>query len=214
MEGAEYIEDSGGAGHIDHAAFGELDGDPSNGPEIGIAGSDPGFFLVDARDGALLRHHRFGHVQGIYAGNFRPDLPGLEMWMGDRWGTYGILNLVSGQGDPLARCEPDNISQGGQAVNWSGDGEELLFLSSSPQAFGLWDARARKVVVPLCQEVPPHWEQVIVEDLCGDARDEISYLSEGAIYIVTQGCPYPSGERIYAPQRRMDISLPGWEIND
>lgn len=44
MEGAEYIEDSGGAGHIDHAAFGELDGDPSNGPEIGIAGSDPGFF--------------------------------------------------------------------------------------------------------------------------------------------------------------------------
>ena len=214
MEGAEYIEDSGGAGHIDHAAFGELDGDPSNGPEIGIAGSDPGFFLVDARDGALLRHHRFGHVQGIYAGNFRPDLPGLEMWMGDRWGTYGILNLVSGQGDPLARCEPDNISQGGQAVNWSGDGEELLFLKSSPQAFGLWDARARKVVVPLCQEVPSHWEQVIVEDLCGDARDEISYLSEGAIYIVTQGHSYPSGKRIYAPQRRMDISLPGWKIND
>jgi hypothetical protein len=59
MEGAEYIEDSGGAGHIDHAAFGELDGDPSNGPEIGIAGSDPGFFLVDARDGAPLRHHFF-----------------------------------------------------------------------------------------------------------------------------------------------------------
>ena len=74
MEGAEYIEDSGGAGHVDHAAFGELDGDESNGPEIGIAGSDPGFFLVDARTGALLRHHRFGHVQGIYAGNFRPDL--------------------------------------------------------------------------------------------------------------------------------------------
>ena len=62
--------------------------------------------------------------------------------------------------------------------------------------------------------MPPHWEQVIVEDLCGDARDEISYLSEGAIYIVTQGRSYPSGERIYAPQRRMDISLPGWKIND
>ncbi|HIE10073.1 MAG TPA: hypothetical protein EYP62_00490 [Kiritimatiellae bacterium] len=74
MKGAEYIEDSGGAGHVDHAAFGELDGDERNGPEIGIAGSDPGFFLVDARTGAVRQNHRFGHVQGIYAGNFRPDL--------------------------------------------------------------------------------------------------------------------------------------------
>ena len=51
MEGAEYLDDPGYGGHIDHAAFGELDGDESNGPEIGIAGSDPGFYLVDARTG-------------------------------------------------------------------------------------------------------------------------------------------------------------------
>jgi hypothetical protein len=214
MEGAEYLEDSGGAGHIDHAAFGELDGDQGNGPEIGIAGSDPGFFLVSARDGALLKHHRFGHVQGIYAGNFRPDLPGLEMWMGDRWGTYGILNLVSGQGDPLCRFEPDNISQGGPAVNWSGDGEELLFISTSEKAFGLYDARARKVVRPVCQGLPLSWGTGIVEDVVGDARDEITYVHEGALYIVTQDRPYPKGEKIYAPQRKMDISLPGWRVND
>ncbi|MEE2659571.1 MAG: hypothetical protein VX733_13780 [Candidatus Latescibacterota bacterium] len=213
MEAAEYIEDSGGAGHIDHAAFGELDGDLSNGPEIGIAGSDPGFFLIDARDGALLRRHHFGHVQGIYAGNFRPDLPGLEMWMGDRWGTYGILNLVSGSGDHLARCEPDNISQGGPAVNWSGDGEELLFLQTSPGAFGFWDAECRKVVTPICDGLPFSSGPGIIEDVVGDARDEITYVVDGVIYIVTQDTPYPSGKRIYAPTRSFDISTPGWQTN-
>ena len=45
MEGAEYIEDSRAARHVDHAAFRELDGYESNGPEIGIAGGDPGYFL-------------------------------------------------------------------------------------------------------------------------------------------------------------------------
>ena len=213
MEGAEYLEDSGGAGHIDHAAFGEIDGDASNGPEIGIAGSDAGFFLVDARTGAVRQNHRYGHVQGIYAGNFRPDLPGLEMWTGDRWGNYGILNLVSGQGEPLARFEPDNRSQGGPAVNWGGDGEELLYISTSEAAFGLYDAQARKVIRPVCEGLPFTWGSGVVEDVVGDARDEITYVHDGAIYIVTQDRPYPTGERIYAPTRRMDISEPGWKVN-
>ena len=104
MEGAEYIESMGD--HVDHAAFGELDGDEENGPEVGMASSSEGFFLVDARDGSVLRHHRVGHSQGVYAGNFRPDLPGLEMWMGDRWDNYGILILFSGDGrsDLLVRA--------------------------------------------------------------------------------------------------------------
>ena len=214
MEGAEYIEESGGAGHIDHAAFGELDGDESNGPEIGIAGSDPGFFLVDARTGTLLRHHRFGHVQGIYGGNFRPDLPGLEMWMGNRWDNYGILNLLNGKGDPLERFEPDTISQGGPAVNWRGDGQELLFLYSSAEAFGFYDDQCRKVIYPTCEGLPFKWSHGLLEDVVGDARDEIIYVHEGSIYIVTQDTPYPTGEKIYAPTRKMDISMPGWKIND
>jgi len=211
MEGAEYIEDSGGAGHIDHAAFGPISGD--GGIKIGIAGSDPGFFLIDAQDGAVLRQHRYGHVQGIYAGNFRSDLPGLEMWMGDRWGTYGLLNMVSDTGEPLGRMEPDNVSQGGPAVNWSGDGEELLFLNTSEAAFGFWDAACRRVLQPICDGLPfGGLRNTIIEDVYGDARDEISYIHEGTVYIVTQDTPYPTGENIYTPTRRMDISIPGWSV--
>lgn len=210
MEGAEYIEDSGGAGHIDHAAFGPIG--PNGEMRVGIAGSDPGFFLVDAHDGSVLQQHRYGHVQGIYAGNFCPERPGLDMWMGDRWGTYGLLNLVDSGGEPLSRMEPDNVSQGGPAVNWSGDGEELLFLNTSAAAFGLWDAACRKVVLPVSEELPFSWLRGgIVEDVCGDARDEITYVHEGVVYIVTQDAPCPKGQRIYAPTRSMDISVPGWQ---
>jgi len=44
----------------------------------------------------------------------------------------------------------------------------------------------------------------------GDGRDEIAYVHDGAVYIVTQDRPF-EGERIYAPEWRMDISMPGWE---
>ena len=85
--------------------------------------------------------------------------------MGNRWENYGILNLVSGRGDPLMRCEPDTISQGGPAVNWSGDGEELLYLSSSPEAYGFYDAQGRKVVRPVCDGLPFEWAGGLVEDV-------------------------------------------------
>ena len=140
--------------------------------------------------------------------------------MGDRWETYGIMNLVDGRGDPLFRHEPDNTTEAGQPVNWSGDGEELLFLYTSPEVFGFYDARGRKVVVPSCEGLPSMRRHITrrysvsIEDLTGDARDEIVYIHEGAIYIVTQDRPYPAGERIYAPTRKMDISIPGWKVNE
>ena len=67
---------------------------------------------------------------------------------------------------------------------------------------------------PVCEGVPLEWGAGIVEDVIGDARDEITYVHDGAIYIVTQDQPYPSGKRIYAPTRRMDISMPGWKTNE
>lgn len=219
MEGAEYIESMGD--HVDHAAFGELDGDESNGPEIGMASSSEGFHLVDARDGKVRRHHRVGHCQGVYAGNFRPDLPGLEMWMGNRWDNYGLLILFGGTGEQLFTFEPDNVSQGGPAVNWSGDGQELMLLSTSVQALGMYDGYGRKVVVfpedvPVPEGEPSYWPYrggAQPLNLTGDVRDEIVLSCDGVIYIYTQDAAYPKGERIYAPIRRRDISCPNWEVN-
>ncbi len=220
MEGAVYHELMGE--HVDHAAFGELDGDEENGPEVGMAASSEGFILVDARNGAVLRRHRVGHAQGVHAGNFRPDLPGLEMWVGDRWDTYGVMTLFSGTGEQLFSFEPDNICEGGPAVNWTGDGQELMLLSSSLQTLGMYDAYGRKVVVfpedaPTAQPGQPYWPyrgQARPLDLTGDARDEIVLTHEGKLLIYSQDTPYPKGKEIYAPIRRRDISCPNWKVND
>ncbi len=218
MEGAEYLPMHD---HVDNVVFGEIDGDEGNGPEIGIAGSSEGFFYVDARDGRVLRQYRMGHTQDVYAGNFRPDLPGLEMWAGDRWDSYGLLVQFSGTAEPLLSLEPDNESQSGPAVNWGGDGQELLLLTTTYQALGMFDGYGRKVV-----EFPtdglalppgkPFWRTWIFAermDLMGDARDEVVLTRDGVLYIYTQDTPHPKGEKIYAPVRSGHLSSPNWEIN-
>ncbi len=218
MEGAEYFEMND---HVDNVVFGEIDGDEENGPEIGIAGSSEGFFLVDARDGRVRRQHRMGHTQDVYAGNFRPDLPGLEMWVGDRWDSYGLLVQFSGAGEPLLSLEPDNDSQSGPAVNWSGDGQELLLLSTSVRALGMYDGYGRKVVEfpsdkPAVPPGKPFWRSWISAqqmDLTGDARDEVVLTRDNVLYIYTQDTPYPKGEKIYAPVRRGHLSSPNWEVH-
>lgn len=42
----------------------------------------------------------------------------------------------------------------------------------------------------------------IVEGVTGDARDEITFVHDGVIYIVTQHSPYLTPETIYAPTLR------------
>ncbi|MDP6776670.1 MAG: hypothetical protein QGI83_07895 [Candidatus Latescibacteria bacterium] len=219
MEGAEYLPMGD---HVDNVVFGEIDGDEGNGPEIGIAGSSSGFYFVDARDGRVQRKYRMGHTQDVYAGNFRPDLPGLEMWAGDRWDSYGLLVQFSGTAEPLLSLEPDNESQSGPAVNWGGDGQELLLLSTTYQALGMFDGFGRKVVefpydelgLPGGRPFFRTWTLSSCMDLTGDARDEVVLNRDGVYYIYTQDTPYPKGERIYAPVRNGHLSAPGWITND
>ena len=72
-------------------------------------------------------------------------------------------------------------------------------------------SKAGRIVA--CEGLPFEWAYGFTEDVVGGTRDEIVYVHEGAVYIVTQDRPYP-GERIYSPERRFDISLPGWTLNE
>ena len=93
---------------------------------------------------------------------------GYSIWAYDealnlRWGQdahetwYGILNLVTGQGDRLTRAEPDDVGQ-------------------KSRTSGVRRAAAR-------------WAGGIVEGVTGDTRDEITFVHDGVIYIVTQHSP-------------------------
>ena len=105
-------------------------------------------------------------------------------------------------------------------MNWTGDGQELMLLSTSMQALGMYDAYGRKVVpfpedAPVTEAGQPYWPyrgNAQPLDLTGDARDEIILNHEGTLYIYTQDTPYPDGKRIYAPIRKRDISSPHWKI--
>jgi hypothetical protein len=220
MDGAEYILDGQ---HVDCEAMGKFEEEGGEGATVVMAASSMGVFFVDAETGKIRRHHPVGHAQCVAVAKFRADLPGLQVRVGNRWGNYGIITLFTGGGEKITSFEPDNVSQGGTPVNWTGEGEELQLITTSPQAFGMYDAYGRKVV-----EFPEdgyltskdwYFRETFIMDLVGDARDEIAFLDGERLLIYTQDTPFPKGRKIYAPLRKRGIghpvvSYPNWKIND
>ncbi len=211
IEGCEEIPPLG-SDHADVVALGFFSEDPER-ALVGINTGSDGFWLADAMTGAVLAKHRVGHAQGISVGKFCPGVPGLQFLVGTRWDNYGILSFFSAQGERLFTFEPDNVSQGGPAVNWGGDGRELLFLFSTAPVLGLYDEQGRKVVefpddLPEREFYGKIGGAPFVYDLVGDPREEIIFNFADAIRVYTQDRAYPRGERIYAPLRRRENILP------
>lgn len=187
--------------HADSCAGGDFDGDGHG--EIAIVGGGEGFMLCDAATGQIIAKHDVGHAQGLAVANFRRDLAGLEIHVGTRWGNYGIRAFYSATGEHLLTFQPDFIGQQGEPVNWSGDGEEFIFIGSSPQAFGFWNAFGQKVV-PIDGLPAP----VLLADVMGDPRDEYIAQSDNKIQIYTQDRPPDNPQRVYAPIRHKRLGHP------
>jgi hypothetical protein len=167
-------------------------------PLVFMAGSDDGV-IVASIDGKIRRRHRVGHAQTPSVGQYRPDLPGLEFCTINFWGEPGLITLYGGgTGEEVARFEL--IHQGSPIlpVNWRGDGQEFILLSTNPSEGGLVDGFGRRVVM-FPEDGHPDLA-CMAHDLTGDPRDEIITWSPEAIWIYTQGEPF-KGEKIYAPRR-------------
>ncbi len=180
--------------------------------------------LVDGKSRRVLRRHRVSHAQCLSVGNYRPGLSGLQIWVGNRWGSFGTLNLFNWNGGRLCTFEPDNVGQGGLPVNWSGRGDEPPLITSSRGAAGLHDGHGREVVAFQGELLGALYASgapgVFVGDVVNDRRDEIAFAADGTMYILTQDRPYPKGEGIYSPRRTTErfghpiVSLPGWAVNE
>ena len=196
--------------HVDCPLAGEITGG-SGDPHVAMACGDMGFLLVD-REGRVVAEQRLGHVQHLSVGKYRRDLPGLQIWTGTRWHNYGIRTLLDSRGRILFEFEPDYGEDPGLPINWTGDGEELVYHKNLG---GLYDAFGRKVVefpkglTPI-QSYPPF------EDVTGDQRDELFFQRDNFLYIYTQDRPFTK-DSIYAPIRRWSecdwgvLSHPRWE---
>ncbi len=173
--------------HVDEVKLGLFG--PNGEPRACGTNGDDGFFILDGISGDVITCLKLGHVQGVSVGNYLPNLPGLEYLVGSRWGSFGILNIVDAEGKVRTTWEPDNVSQGGPLVKWAGDGSDLFLLSSSAEAFGLWNGEARRCVALDCPELPAKGfygvqkGQGTVKDIDGDGFDELIFAFPEEVFI-------------------------------
>ena len=211
MEALADIDGRPGAGHVDFAVIGNFAGDGGLDPTVFACSG--GVYVVDGNTGRVRASHRSGHTQGGKIGNFRPDLPGLELAGRNRWGSMGIVPFVSGSGPLLCRMHPDPIGHPSGPVNWSGDGQELVFINGY-RGLGLYDGYGRNVVA-----LPADWHteanhrrapQLQFANLLGDPRQELAHFADGILTIYTQDRPPPDPARVYDAIHHGIVSLPPW----
>lgn len=155
-------------------------------PLIALASGDEGFIIADL-EGNIIDQKLIGHAQRISVGNYRPDLPGLELCVTTYWGNQGIIYIFDGEGRLLHQFEPECNGNLITPVNWTGDGSDLILLNGSVRHGGLIDGHGRRVVQFPDDGHPELCAEVI--DLTGDARDEIVLWDQHRMYIYTQDRP-------------------------
>jgi len=201
--------------HSDGTCAGDfsLAGEPER---VFAAGSDDGAIFLDL-EGTILEHHLVGHAQTPTAGQYRPDIPGLEFCNINYWGEPGLITLYDHKGKEITHFELFHAGSPVLPVNWRGDGQEFIMLSANIVEGGLVDGWGRRVVM-----FPPDGHPdtaYMVHDLTGDPRDEIIVWSTEEIWIYTQS-DGPLTGRVYAPSRpplynesnyAPVVSWPGWK---
>jgi hypothetical protein len=201
--------------HQDAIGIGYFDAENPDQLLIALSIGDEGFLLVTVQ-GEVLAQHKLGHVQNLAIANVRPEVPGLEYVTINYWGHPGILAVFNSQGKLLDTYEPMHYSSALTPVNWTGDGQEFILLSSHPVEGGLIDGHCRRVVM-LPDDGHPYYCYTSL-DLTGDGRDELITWDTESIWIYQADRPVAAGVR-YQPIRQplynesnymARISLPNW----
>ncbi|MEO6095245.1 MAG: PQQ-binding-like beta-propeller repeat protein [Fibrobacteria bacterium] len=213
--------------HLDAAAIGDIDGDPTNGKEF-VLGSNIGACVRGRTGEVLWRDTKSGtvEIQQMGVGDFLPNRPGLETVVLDRIGprdNSGIdANvLLSSTGALIWREKPDPAS-GWVTVteklsNWDGTGKDFIFsyrrTSAGPAIF---EATEDKQVM-VAEFKRMSYDIGMHANLCGDDKEEVViYDTRQALVYANGGCDL---EAPMAPQpqnrRHYNWSIyTGWEDKD
>jgi hypothetical protein len=205
--------------HADAISAGRFGADPNAPPRVYVCGSDEGFVMF-SHDGRILRQARIGHTQTQAVGDFRPEAPGLEIYVANFWRSPGIVTLFDADANILGQKELAPGSTHLAPVNWRGDGQEFALLSANIREGGMIDGQLRRVVMFPDDGHPDLAYHVA--DLTGDPRDEIIVWDQGRVWIYTQDRAAVRGHegKVYAPRRNPDyndsnyratVSLPAWK---
>ena len=202
--------------HADSIAVVNFSGNPNEQPRVYSTGSDEGF-LMFGYDGKIMKHLLLGHAQASSIGKYRMDLPGLQFMMITFHWNVGVMALFDWEGNMLQTAELIHNGSKLVPVNWRGDGEEFVLLSTDPKYGGMIDGRFERTVM-FPDDGHPDLASFAL-DLTGDGRDEVVTWDEKSVWIYTQDRP-SKGSRMYAPVRNplynmsnysCIVSTPGWK---
>jgi hypothetical protein len=198
-------------GHIDQVAFGPFG--PRREPRAVFLGIGDGVYFLDGATGQMRASADVGHSQGIAVGNLRPDVPGLESLVFDRWGAFGVTSMFTGDGQVLKQwmLVPEEYYTLHPPVSWLGDGSELILVSRKFAPPTLYDAAGWEIFqLPVEPGYRSPYTHLFPFDVTADSREEILAMERsGKITIFTQDEPPPCGLRLApAPGKWMLMSLP------
>jgi len=184
-------------------------------PCLVYAAGDWGLLFFDFA-GNLIRQNIMGHVGYISVADYDLEVPGLEVTASNTWGSDGLVHITETSGDVIHSYLPEAGINRCQPVNWKGDGEEFLLVSADSIAGGLFDQFGQLAVSFPTDGHPVSY--YMVQDLTGDARDELLVWGLEQLWIYTQD-DNPRMGNTYAPSRNslynhslyhMNHSYPGW----
>jgi hypothetical protein len=216
--------------HIDAATVGDLDGNPGNGLElvlgsqVGVAFNSQGKELW--RDNNVTSHGQ--GIQNLAMGDFRPDIPGLEVVMLERIGPRTSKGrdaniLVSSEGKLIWKEKREGNDYGWLTVseritNWEGDGaDHILSYRRTTKPPEIINGQG-KVIATLPHDLKGE-DLAQHADLCGDEKEEVIIYNEYKAYIFANGgCDLEAPPRVSSrPQNRRLFNATvysGWEAVD
>lgn len=202
--------------HVDSTEMGFFDG-PDAPPTVHLQCSSAGHVVLDARTGALLAAHPQGHTQSGAGGRVIPGEEGVQVFATNRWGSYGVSAVYSGDGRRLARFQAGFTYQNMIPVNWDGSGLEYLLVLDGMGYRGIYDHRGRRLVdldayLPYDDSFQQRYDRtaVVVAPLVDGPCDDILIRLGSKLVIVSAKRAFPEGATVYAPLRRNRVSWPAW----
>src|SRR5512133_46239 len=192
----------------------DLDQSPANGREIVISGGDT---LAYDRLGKQLWRADTVDAENILVGDFRPELPGLEVAGLDRVdvsaeNSRDALFMISSKGGLLWKEERPAGSDWGTIVNlvrgWDETGRDLILVYNRRNTLpSLYDGHFNVVAT-----FPDRDALAMVADVCGDAREEVVTYTDAYVHVyASSGCDL--AETITGKPRPQTKALYNWSRN-
>jgi hypothetical protein len=180
--------------HADTIFTGDMDGNPDDGYEIVVCGDVAAAFEWETGE-RVWQDTNTTEVQQGGMGDYRPEIPGLEVALLDRLRTdaLGLKSnnwLVDQNGSVLEREDRPNNS-GWLTVtenlnNWDGQGNDFILSYRREEGVLLYDGNL-DTVANFPYDGPSPENFALHADICGDAREEVIVYDEFNAWIFANG---------------------------